>query len=245
MRDNSTFDHLRHWELEQCVTIRPENLLDHLVGDAFHETLSKMTFGDLNPSFVQLHYVSKGIELVPTQALDPRLEEMDDRLNCKCQQVRHLYLPEPLVPWNVNAQAVEKCYPALNARICFPLNTEFQDSKHKGKPVCCFPRETRQKNWKRGNCFLQMNGLTFLCWRSARSTSARIRVFSRPTENRTDVFWAFSWFRQIVVTSIVIDSVPDLAFSCSVTSQVLELFVSVLTKQLGCFMWKICLGQCD
>lgn len=57
--ERSTFDHLRHWELEEDVTIRPKDLFEHLVGDAFQETLSKVTLGNLDSSFVELHYVSK------------------------------------------------------------------------------------------------------------------------------------------------------------------------------------------
>ena len=80
--------------------------------------------------------------------------------------------------------------------------------------------------------------LTFLRWFSSSSSPARIRQCGS-SKNWTSQSGIGVRITQIIVDIIVIDPFMFFALSCSISSQSLQFFFSILHQWTRCFTWKV------
>jgi len=83
--------------------------------------------------------------------------------------------------------------------------------------------------------------VTFLGGFSTSSNPTRVRIGAGASKNWTSKLFTTIRVAQIIVHIIIIDPFPFLAFSRSISSQNLQLFLPILNQWSWCCTWQICL----
>lgn len=101
----STFDDIRHRELEEPLAVVSDKFLEQLPRDAVLELTEPRPAGQLEATFIKSKHVLERVELIEgLVAYGGNLREhhLTQRFQSISQKVRELYVGEPLVSRNVN-----------------------------------------------------------------------------------------------------------------------------------------------